>query len=85
MSIEDYMTSRKKYELRNKIRQNKIEQGEIQKHIIIAGVPRTGKTTTCMKLGNSNKYQHICMDAVVSAFEQVYPRIRNYNIYKKSR
>lgn len=82
IGMDTYTTSRKKYEERRKIRQEKIEKGEIQKHIIIAGVPRTGKTTTCMKLSNSNKYQHLCMDAIISAFEEVYPRIRNHNIYQ---
>lgn len=29
-----------------------------RKHIIIAGVPRAGKTTLCSYLANSLKYQH---------------------------
>ena len=34
-----------------------------KKHIIIAGVPRAGKTTLCSYLANSLKYQHLAMDA----------------------
>lgn len=45
-----------------------------QKHIIIAGVPRAGKTTVCSKLANSLKYQHLAMDAVMIAFEEGLPQ-----------
>lgn len=44
-----------------------------QKHIIIAGVPRAGKTTVCSKLAHSLKYQHLAMDAVMIAFEEGLP------------
>lgn len=84
MVADNYLTSRKKYEKRHQMRQEKIKRGEIKKHLIIAGVPRTGKTTTCMRLANTKLYQHICMDAVVEAFEKTYPRIGNNYIYRKS-
>lgn len=44
-----------------------------RKHIIIAGVPRSGKTTICAKLAESLKYQHMAMDAIVIAFEKAFP------------
>ena len=44
-----------------------------RKHIIIAGVPRAGKTTVCSKLAHSLKYQHLAMDAVMIAFEEGLP------------
>lgn len=50
-------------------RMKKIINGEISKHIIIAGVPRSGKTTVCSLLANSKKYQHLCMDAIIKGFE----------------
>lgn len=43
------------------------------KHVIIAGVPRAGKTTICSKLANSLQYQHLDMDAITLAFEHAYP------------
>lgn len=44
-----------------------------QKHIIIAGVPRAGKTTICSKLAQSLKYQHLAMDYVTTSFEEAFP------------
>ena len=58
---DKYLESRKKYEIQREKRMERVLNGEIPKHIIIAGVPRSGKTTTCSILANSNKYQHICM------------------------
>lgn len=48
----------------------------IQKHIIIAGVPRAGKTTLCSLLSNSSKYQHLTMDAIVMALEAAFPETK---------
>ena len=45
-----------------------------KKHIIIAGVPRAGKTTLCSYLANSLKYQHLTMDAIVIALEKAFPQ-----------
>ncbi len=47
--------------------------GKSKKHIIIAGVPRAGKSTICEKLAKSLKYQHLAMDSVVIAFEKSFP------------
>lgn len=44
-----------------------------KKHIIIAGVPRAGKTTLCSYLANSLKYQHLAMDAIVMGLEAAFP------------
>lgn len=44
-----------------------------RKHIIIAGVPRAGKTTLCSYLANSLKYQHLAMDAIVIGIQQAFP------------
>ncbi len=44
-----------------------------QKHIIIAGVPRAGKTSICSKLVKTLKYQHLAMDAVMVSFEEAFP------------
>lgn len=46
-----------------------------KKHIIIAGVPRVGKTTVCSKLAQSLKYQHLAMDAIMIAFEEALPKM----------
>lgn len=59
----------KYYEYRN----NKILKGEYKKHIIIAGVPRTGKTTFSSLVAKTGKYQHLCMDTIISAFEKEFP------------
>lgn len=44
-----------------------------KKHIMIAGVPRAGKTTLCSYLANSGKYQHLAMDAIVIGLEVAFP------------
>ena len=46
-----------------------------RKHIIIAGVPRAGKTTLCSYIASSLKYQHLAMDAIVIALESAFPKI----------
>lgn len=74
-NTDDYIHSRLKYSERNTERIKKILNGEIPKHIIIAGVPRGGKTTTCSLLSCSGKYQHLCMDAVIRAFERDFPQL----------
>lgn len=45
-----------------------------RKHIIIAGVPRAGKTTLCSYLANSLKYQHLAMDSIVMGLESAFPK-----------
>ena len=47
-----------------------------KKHIIVAGVPRTGKTfSICNKLAQTGYYQHIMMDSITQSFEYVFPEL----------
>lgn len=52
-----------------------------QKHIIIAGVQRTGKTTLCSYLTKSLKYQHLAMNAIIMGIEVAFPEI-GFFIYR---
>lgn len=53
----------------------KISQGKIKKHIIIAGVPRSGKTTVSSMLVEKGSYQHLNMDAIVESLEKSFPNL----------
>lgn len=44
-----------------------------RKHIIIAGVPRAGKTTLSSYLADTPKYQHIAMDGIIIGIENGFP------------
>lgn len=43
------------------------------KHIIIAGVPRAGKSTVSKLVSKKFGYQHISMDAIIAGFEKNFP------------
>ena len=45
----------------------------LKKHIIIAGVPRSGKSTISQKISNNLGYQHISMDSIIAGIESVFP------------
>lgn len=45
----------------------------MKKHIIIAGVPRSGKSTVSQKIANNFGYQHISMDSIIAGIESVFP------------
>ncbi len=45
----------------------------MKKHIIIAGVPRSGKSTISQKISNNLRYQHISMDSIIAGIESVFP------------
>lgn len=45
----------------------------MKKHIIIAGVPRSGKSTISQKIANDFGYQHISMDSIIAGIESVFP------------
>ena len=45
----------------------------MKKHIIIAGVPRSGKSTISQKISNNLGYQHISMDSIIAGIERVFP------------
>lgn len=47
------------------------EQGK--KYIIIAGVPRAGKSTISRIIAKRAGYQHISMDSVIAGIEKVFP------------
>ena len=43
------------------------------KHLIIAGVPRAGKSTLSRQAAKTFGWQHVSMDAVIAGFEQCFP------------
>ena len=45
----------------------------MKKHIIIAGVPRSGKSTISQILSKNYGYQHISMDSIIAGIERVFP------------
>lgn len=45
----------------------------MKKHIIIAGVPRAGKSTLSAQISKRFGYQHISMDSIIAGFEQCFP------------
>lgn len=45
----------------------------MKKHIIIAGVPRAGKSTLCQCISKEYGYQHISMDSIIAGIENVFP------------
>lgn len=45
----------------------------LKKHIIIAGVPRSGKSTISQRISNDFGYQHISMDSIIAGIESVFP------------
>ena len=45
----------------------------MKKHIIIAGVPRAGKSTISQMIAHKYGYQHISMDSIIAGIENVFP------------
>lgn len=45
----------------------------MKNNIIIAGVPRAGKTTVSHLLAEQFGYRHISMDSIISGFEKCFP------------
>lgn len=45
----------------------------LKKHIIIAGVPRAGKSTISQLIAKGMGYQHISMDSIIAGIEKVFP------------
>lgn len=45
----------------------------MKKHIIIAGVPRSGKSTISQAITYKFGYQHISMDSIIAGIEKVFP------------
>ncbi len=44
----------------------------MKKHIIIAGVPRSGKSTLSQRIAKDFGYQHISMDSIIAGIEKVF-------------
>ncbi len=45
----------------------------MKNNIIIAGVPRAGKSTVAHLLASQYGYQHISMDSIIAGFEKCFP------------
>ncbi|MBD5080303.1 MAG: ATP-binding protein [Ruminococcaceae bacterium] len=45
----------------------------MKNNIIIAGVPRAGKSTMSRRLSKQYGYQHISMDSIIAGFEKCFP------------
>lgn len=45
----------------------------MKNNIIIAGVPRAGKSTISHRLAKQYGYQHISMDSIIAGFEKCFP------------
>ncbi len=45
----------------------------MKKYIIIAGVPRAGKSTISRKIAQEKGYQHISMDSILAGIEKIFP------------
>ena len=45
----------------------------MKKYIIIAGVPRAGKSTVSQMIAKKLGYQHISMDSILAGIEKVFP------------
>lgn len=48
----------------------------MKKYIIIAGVPRSGKSTLSQRISRDFGYQHISMDSVIAGIEKTFPETR---------
>lgn len=48
----------------------------MKKYIIIAGVPRAGKSTVSQMIAKRMGYQHISMDSVIAGIEKVFPETK---------
>lgn len=45
----------------------------MKKHLIIAGVPRSGKSTLSQRISKDFGYQHISMDTIIAGIEKTFP------------
>jgi len=48
---------------------------KIKKNIIVAGVPRAGKSTITHMISKKYGYQHISMDSIIAGFERAFPEL----------
>lgn len=49
---------------------------KMKKHIIIAGVPRAGKSTVSKMIAHQLGYQHVSMDSVIAGIEKIFPETK---------
>jgi len=47
----------------------------VKKHIIIAGVPRAGKSTISQLISKIYGYQHVRMDSIITGIEHCFPEV----------
>lgn len=45
----------------------------MKKHIIVSGVPRSGKSTVSQQISDQLGYQHISMDSIIAGIEKAFP------------
>lgn len=45
----------------------------MKKYIIIAGVPRAGKSTVSQMIAKRYGYQHLSMDSIIAGIEKIFP------------
>lgn len=48
----------------------------MKKYIIIAGVPRAGKSTVSQMIAKRMGFQHISMDSIIAGIEKVFPETK---------
>ena len=48
----------------------------MKKYVIIAGVPRAGKSTISKRIAKQKGYQHISMDAILAGIEKNFPECK---------
>ena len=46
---------------------------DVKNNLIIAGVPRAGKSTISHRLAKQYGYQHVSMDSIIAGFEKCFP------------
>ena len=50
----------------------------MKNNIIIAGVPRVGKSTISRKISKEFGYQHVSMDSINAGFERVFAQFIDF-------
>lgn len=58
------------------LKKNKEGINIMKKYVIIAGVPRAGKSTISKRIAKQKGYQHISMDAILAGIEKNFPECK---------
>ena len=69
-----YNLRRKKQKCRKKHWLKRRGNDSMKNNIIIAGVPRAGKSTVAHLLARRFGYQHISMDSIIAGFEKCFDK-----------